>query len=1211
MKRACAKRDEAARLVAARRNMIRVLAIVTILAVASSSRAGEAPSYAKQIQPLFAKYCSTCHNPKSAKGGLDLSSYKAMLEGSDNGPVLVPGVPGESILVLSIEGKGRSVMPPNTAELRPNKDEIAKVRAWVNAGAKDDGAGIKVALPDIKPRVKLEGPVRAIAFTPDSKILFAARHDELLALGSDVPTRQIAGPSPITAIAVNGENRRVASAWGLPGTTGMLSFQSLDEWYDRSEGKSAVRREPVHTDVILDLAFSPDGKTLVTCSYDTQVKLWDGGAGKLLHTLKEHSDAVYGVAFSPDGKLLATTGADRSVKVWDVAAGKLLYTLSEATDWNYAVAWSPDGKHLAAAGVDKSIRVWPAGPTKKRIEHSVFAHEGPVVRLVYSSDGKTLYSLGEDRVVKAWDADKMVERKTYERLPETALSLAVRPDNKQLAVGRFDGVVQLIDVDTGQSTQVSSRGMNEVNPAAPAVKLASFQKSKKEKKTKAKEKDATPAPYAAKSISPAEGRRGETIQVSIEGTGLDQATELTIPIPGATAKILGKTPQKLQAQIMVPATASASVPIIEVKAGEQVIGKLAFTIDLFPPTNETEANDSPGHGQAIKVPASIVGKLDKAGDIDFYRIEAAKGQQIGVQALTAAVGSKAEAVLQLTDRYGRVLAETSTGFLGHTFVEAGSYALGIRDREFRGGGAMHYRLHAGPIPVVTALFPLGVTRGNATEVRVEGVFLDTKSVKVQAAQGAAPGSEVAVPIASKWGQPLGKASIVVGEFPEVRGGESQATNNNLIPVPGTANGYLRETGERDTWRFHAKKGQRLIVEIKAARIGSGLDSTLDILDLKGEPVPRAVLRCQAKTYVAFRDHDNVQPNIRIEAWDELGVNDYLYVSGDLMRIRALPGHPDADCNFFGSASGPRTGFLDTTPTHHSQGEPMYKVTLHPPGSTFPPNGFPVFTVNYRNDDGGPGYGRDSRIIFDPPADGEYLVRVGDARGQGGPSYGYRLTVRPPRPSFNVRFNPTDPTVSREGAIPLTISADRFDGYEGPIALRFENVPPGLHIPPTVIEAGQATTAVALYAERDANDPAQPQPLKLVAEAALDGHKQVKEATGKAPKISDAGEIVTFTEESEITVKPGGIVKVTVNIERRKGFAGRVPVDVKGLPHGVHVLDIGLNGILITERETRRTIVLQAERWVQPSAHPIVVLAKREGKNTEHAAKAVLLKIVAK
>ena len=82
----------------------------------------------------------------------------------------------------------------------------------------------------------------------------------------------------------------------------------------------------------------------------------------------------------------------------------------------------------------------------------------------------------------------------------------------------------------------------------------------------------------------------------------------------------------------------------------------------------------------------------------------------------------------------------------------------------------------------------------------------------------------------------------------------------------------------------------------------------------------------------------------------------------------------------------------------------------------------------------------------------------------------------------------------------------------------------------------------------------------------------------------------------------------MKIERRNGFKGRVPLEVRGLPHGVRVLDIGLNGILITEREPSAEVVIYAEPWVKPMDHPFVVLAKREGKNTEHAARSVLLKV---
>src|SRR5436305_7614125 len=109
---------------------------------------------------------------------------------------------------------------------------------------------------------------------------------------------------------------------------------------------------------------------------------------------------------------------------------------------------------------------------------------------------------------------------------------------------------------------------------------------------------------------------------------------------------------------------------------------------------------------------------------------------------------------------------------------------------------------------------------------------------------------------------------------------------------------------------------------------------------------------------------------------------------------------------------------------------MCKSGVCPPGTTFPPNGMPVVTLTYRNDDGGPGYGKDSRLRFDPPASGEYRVRVSDARGQGGPNHAYRVTVRPPRPDFSVSVNPTAPSVWKGGALPMTVTADRREGFDG-------------------------------------------------------------------------------------------------------------------------------------------------------------------------------------
>ena len=113
----------------------------------------------------------------------------------------------------------------------------------------------------------------------------------------------------------------------------------------------------------------------------------------------------------------------------------------------------------------------------------------------------------------------------------------------------------------------------------------------------------------------------------------------------------------------------------------------------------------------------------------------------------SAVGSKLEPVLELNDAAGQTAAESASGALGHTCAKDGVYVLSVRDKDYRGGKDMHYRLHVGDVPVVTSVFPLGATRGTDAEVYVEGVHLgDLKTVKVKVPADAAPGSTVPVPV---------------------------------------------------------------------------------------------------------------------------------------------------------------------------------------------------------------------------------------------------------------------------------------------------------------------------------------------------------------------------------------------------------------------------------------------------------------------------------
>jgi hypothetical protein len=230
--------------------------------------------------------------------------------------------------------------------------------------------------------------------------------------------------------------------------------------------------------------------------------------------------------------------------------------------------------------------------------------------------------------------------------------------------------------------------------------------------------------------------------------------------------------------------------------------------------------------------------------------------------------------------------------------------------------------------------------------------------------------------------------------------------------------------------------------VTARRCGSPLDSYIEILDAAGHAMSRATLRCIAMTHIGFNDCDSRNSQIRLEAWNELAVGDFIWVGDELLRVRNLPKNPDDSCQLFMTGDSDRVAFLGTTPRHVSMGLPVYKVLIYPPRTEFPPNGFPIIQLPYRDDDGGPRYGTDSHLLFDVPYDGEYVVRIGDSCGNGGPSYAYRLTVKPLQPDFVVKFSPAAPTVARGNALPMAVTLKRIDGFEGPVDVDLLDLPDG-------------------------------------------------------------------------------------------------------------------------------------------------------------------------
>jgi len=423
-------------------HLIRYSLILLCLVTACPTFAADAPDFTKQVQPIFTKYCTGCHNDDDREGKLSLASHASLLKGGEKGAAITPGHSDLSRLIRVMTGQAEPKMPPEDNEA-PTADEIAVLKVWIDAGAKGPSGDMPDPTLLVTPKVPLKGEpkaaIHAIALSSGGNVLALARHGEveLVQLPERNTVRKLTGHSgSVNDVVFSSDGQLLASAAGEPGLFGEAKLWKV------ADG-SLLQTVRGHKDSLYAVALSPDGKVLATGGYDSAIKLWDTSTGKELRTLDGHNGAVYDLAFRADGNVLASASGDRTVKLWNVETGARLDTLKEATQELYAVAFHPSGDRIAAAGVDNRIRVWQVTPDAKEGSNlllvSKFAHERPILRLTYSADSQTLVSAAEDRLIKVWNTADMSNRQTLERQSDWASGVAVFPGGDKVVCGRVDG----------------------------------------------------------------------------------------------------------------------------------------------------------------------------------------------------------------------------------------------------------------------------------------------------------------------------------------------------------------------------------------------------------------------------------------------------------------------------------------------------------------------------------------------------------------------------------------------------------------------------------------------------------------------------------------------------------------------------------------------------------------------------------------------------
>ena len=728
-------------------------------------------------------------------------------------------------------------------------------------------------------------------------------------------------------------------------------------------------------------------------------------------------------------------------------------------------------------------------------------------------------------------------------------------------------------------------------------------------------------PPTLNSVAPFGVARGTTVELTVEGLNLAHASAVYFSRSGVTGRILrikelpdlpdirlgsngtpssidlGPLPPLNQVTVEVEVSPDAEIGPVSFRLltplGTSPEGR--FLIEpYYGETPDLEPNDTPEKAFETILPAILSGTISKPGDVDYYRIKVDAGQLVIFENGAMAIGSTLQPVVTILDanlatvcEFGRDGGVDQTMF-AHRFEKAGTYYIKVADYQQSGDARHFYRIIAGEFPLVLGTFPLGVRRGAGGEVTVRGYNLETK-LRV----AGKPDADAEDSIALRPEHAFDEIRVSLGEEPELN------SQGGPLPVPVTVNGRIAARGAQNDYRVQARKGEQLVLEVNARRLGSDLDSFLEVLDSKGNPIERAVVRPVWETSVTLRDHDSAGRGVRLSTWDGLRAGDYVMIGGEIIRVEALPLSPDND-TVFQSFGGQRLAFFDTTTEAHAIDSAAYKVQIHPPGTKFSPNGLPIAHLYYRNDDGGPGYGRDSVLHFTAPADGDYIVRIRDAEGLGGENYAYRLTVRKPHPDFRLSVNPRNPNVPVGGTVPVTVTAFRMDGFEGPIEVTMDALPAGLRAAPGVIAAGQTSTTIALTADSSAKlNAAVPLVVRGSAEGGP-GHIANPEDHLKLIAVMPPPDLLMTAETKEVTLTPGGKAEITVSIARQGDFKGRVPVEIRNLPPYVRVLDVGLNGVLITEDQSRRSFTIEALPMAQPADQMIYVSGDVETRSNQQS-----------
>lgn len=311
------------------------------------------------------------------------------------------------------------------------------------------------------------GNINALVFTRDGKELVVGGYHELTVW--DVATGKLRERVRTRAERAKAmlwlPDGKMVVAGGRPGQEGDVRIYDLHGGQARVSG-GVTFRDGVHDprvmlkqlidtdDEVLCLALGAAGKKLAAGGCDRLIYIWDLSHGwahaRLEQTVENHADWVFGVAFTPDGKRLLSASRDKTAKVWDLAARESVLTFPEHQAAVFGVAIDPAGKIAASVGQDNQVRYWNTSGEAKQIRNSG-GHGGEIYKVLWSDRPPLVVTCSADKTVRLWNPANGGQIRTLTGPTDYVYAVALSPDGKKVAGGSWSGELFLWNVADGKA----------------------------------------------------------------------------------------------------------------------------------------------------------------------------------------------------------------------------------------------------------------------------------------------------------------------------------------------------------------------------------------------------------------------------------------------------------------------------------------------------------------------------------------------------------------------------------------------------------------------------------------------------------------------------------------------------------------------------------------------------------------------------------------